>query len=540
LLEERADAGEIVVAEADGVEGAEAGAAVENADDDLLAVRRGEGRDAQVDDGAAHRHAGTTVLRPHAVGDVEPGENLHARGQRRRERACEKLRLAQHAVDAMAHRDSLLFRLDVDVARAGLDSVGEQLIDERNGGGDVVERTLARSESKPRCWTSTAARRCSGARQSAYHRASCAGSRAAVPRPNALRSAGGEGDGTFGVEVERVARRNDEHTILLAQRQDGIAPRPALAEQRDGGWIDVREIGALDGGGHASTIPIFGFAPASESCASVQISNGRITGARTPAPQPERMTLGSWMERDYARERRGSYRRASRRASWRSCTRDSSSSADVAPMRAMNMSHCVSQASPWVPRNASAAEPTEDRGEPLDQLVGGAECETHAHDEEAEPLAARQGRAAEQHLAREHRRDETLREVADAVVVVSRQTERILRPEAERHLRVRVVPAQHQDERVHEQQAVHEWREREASRGEHEDRRDDQDRRDLEQPGAGSNAPMRDSASSTMTATSRMAGSRRVMALRRRHRRRRHGRLRAARGSSRNRATDRR
>ena len=44
-------------------------------------------------------------------------------------------------------------------------------------------------------------------------------------------------------------------------------------------------------------------------------------------------------------------------ASWRSCTRRSSSSAEIAPTRARNMSHCVSQGSPWVPRNAVAASP---------------------------------------------------------------------------------------------------------------------------------------------------------------------------------------
>ena len=39
-----------------------------------------------------------------------------------------------------------------------------------------------------------------------------------------------------------------------------------------------------------------------------------------------------------------------------SCRRDSATSAVTDPMRARNMSHCVSHGSPCVPRNASAAE----------------------------------------------------------------------------------------------------------------------------------------------------------------------------------------
>ncbi|GAA2321780.1 hypothetical protein GCM10010234_79510 [Streptomyces hawaiiensis] len=44
-------------------------------------------------------------------------------------------------------------------------------------------------------------------------------------------------------------------------------------------------------------------------------------------------------------------------ASCRSCTRLSSSSDALAPISAQNMSHCVSQTSPWVARKASAACP---------------------------------------------------------------------------------------------------------------------------------------------------------------------------------------
>ena len=144
LLEQRADAREVGVAEADRVEGAEAGAAVEDADDDLLAVRRRESRYAQIDDGAAHGDAGATVLRAHADRRCRA-----RRGSSRARRATargsrEQARLTEHAVDAMADGDPFLFGLDVDVARARLDPLGEELIDERDRGGRIVARRARR------------------------------------------------------------------------------------------------------------------------------------------------------------------------------------------------------------------------------------------------------------------------------------------------------------------------------------------------------------------------------------------------------------
>ena len=49
---------------------------------------------------------------------------------------------------------------------------------------------------------------------------------------------------------------------------------------------------------------------------------------------------------------------AAQRAMSRSCQRPSVACASSAPQRAMNMSHCVSQGSPWVPRKASAPWPS--------------------------------------------------------------------------------------------------------------------------------------------------------------------------------------
>ena len=114
------------------------------------------------------------VLRAHAVGDVEPGENLHARDERRRERTRQQSRVAQHAVDAMPDGDPLLFRLEVDVARTGADRFGEQLIDEPNDRRGIVGRGIrARGGSKPMCCTSTGGVACSPRVASGYERASC-------------------------------------------------------------------------------------------------------------------------------------------------------------------------------------------------------------------------------------------------------------------------------------------------------------------------------------------------------------------------------
>ena len=105
-------------------------------------------------------------------------------------------------------------------------------------------------------------------------------------------------------------------------------------------------------------------------------------------------------------------------ASCRSCTRDSITSDTIDPISASCMSHCVSHTSPWVPRKSVAAAARGQRGPELDQLVEGAERQAEADDDERQPPAPAQRRAPDEDLARQHRRDESLREVADPVVVI--------------------------------------------------------------------------------------------------------------------------
>src|SRR5262249_6277406 len=129
-------------------------------------------------------------------------------------------------------------------------------------------------------------------------------------------------------------------------------------------------------------------------------------------------------------------------------------------------------------RRLAAEQP----GPPPEELVGGADRERAHRDEREEPPPALQGRGPQQELAGEDRRHEALREVAEPVVGITREVERVLRPEAERHARVRVVAADDEDERVQEEQAVGERRQREAPPRRDEDRDADEHREDLEPP----------------------------------------------------------
>src|SRR6476646_7001083 len=120
--------------ETDAVERRYGGTAVEHDDHHSIALRCRKRRDAQVHGGTVDRDARPAVLRSKPVGDVEPRENLDARYEGRTERPGKRAYDSEHAVDAVAHGDSLLFRFDVNVARATRDACGEELVDERTHG----------------------------------------------------------------------------------------------------------------------------------------------------------------------------------------------------------------------------------------------------------------------------------------------------------------------------------------------------------------------------------------------------------------------
>ena len=90
-------------------------AVAEDAYDDLLAVRRRQRRYAEVDRVAAEVRRDASVLRQAALGDVEVRHQLQSAAHRGLHVPRDGGDLAQHAVDADAHRHRLVPRLEVDV-----------------------------------------------------------------------------------------------------------------------------------------------------------------------------------------------------------------------------------------------------------------------------------------------------------------------------------------------------------------------------------------------------------------------------------------
>ena len=144
----------------------------------------------------------------------------------------------------------------------------------------------------------------------------------------------------------------------------------------------------------------------------------------------------------------------------------------MAPQPARNMSHCVSQTSPCVPRKAPAASPPASAAHHSVNSYVALMPSTVNNDDREQPLARRERRRPDQQLADHDRRAEALHQVADAVVVVAREIEPVLHPEPERHACVRVVTTEDQDQAVDRDEPVRERRQRKATV-----RRDEQRRR---------------------------------------------------------------
>ena len=133
---------------------AELGAArVEDTQHDLLAEQRRAGVDAEIDGAVLGQlHLDAAVLGQAPLGDVEPGHDLEARhhlgGQRQRRRG----HLLQHAVEAGPDAIGLLVGLEVNVGRAALDGVQQDLVDEahdRRVHRLVARRVVALTSSSP-------------------------------------------------------------------------------------------------------------------------------------------------------------------------------------------------------------------------------------------------------------------------------------------------------------------------------------------------------------------------------------------------------
>ena len=108
---------------------------VEETHDDLLAEERGQGRDAEVHLlTLADLQLDAAVLGEAALGDIQLGHDLEARGDGVFEFQRRLHHLVEQAVDAVAHTHRLLVRLDVDVRRAALHGVHEDEVHQLDDG----------------------------------------------------------------------------------------------------------------------------------------------------------------------------------------------------------------------------------------------------------------------------------------------------------------------------------------------------------------------------------------------------------------------
>ncbi len=107
-----------------------AGLLVEQAQHDTLAAPGRNRRHAHVDRASGDAQADAAVLRQARLGDVELGHDLDAADHRAGDRLLRRQHFAQHAVDAKAHDEAILVRLDMDVGRAFLDRFGQQRVDQ--------------------------------------------------------------------------------------------------------------------------------------------------------------------------------------------------------------------------------------------------------------------------------------------------------------------------------------------------------------------------------------------------------------------------
>ena len=207
---------------AERVQAQHGGALAQHPDDDLLAQRGRQGRDAEVHRLAVHRDPGAAVLRPEPVGDVESGHDLDAGDQRQPGVARDLHHLPQHAVDAVAHHHAALDRLDVDVARPAGDPVGEHDVhqpDDRAAGSASSALAAASSSS-----SSSLTSKLPPIPSSSRFTASSPRYISSMPLPDRGRGAeqhpdfspGRERQHLLGVDVERVGGRHLEEGIGLA------------------------------------------------------------------------------------------------------------------------------------------------------------------------------------------------------------------------------------------------------------------------------------------------------------------------------------
>ena len=98
--------------------------------DDFFAARRREHRDAQLDPAEFRAAGGMALLREAGLVADQIGHHFEAAGDflHQIERQMDEFR--EHAAETQPHNDGVFPRLDMDIAGAGGDGVGEDMIDE--------------------------------------------------------------------------------------------------------------------------------------------------------------------------------------------------------------------------------------------------------------------------------------------------------------------------------------------------------------------------------------------------------------------------
>ena len=150
LVDHRAHAIEVIIAQANLVERKLDIGTVKHAKHDRLAEHGRKNRHAQVDRGLAEMELDTTVLRQTPLGDVELGHDLDAGDQRGGEGLGNLLHLVEHAVDAVAQLELVFEGLEVDIAGLVLNGDHEDQLHEFDDGvvvggvgdGAEVERVV--------------------------------------------------------------------------------------------------------------------------------------------------------------------------------------------------------------------------------------------------------------------------------------------------------------------------------------------------------------------------------------------------------------
>jgi hypothetical protein len=198
---------------------------VEDSHDDRFAVDGGEDRDTQVDVASAGAGLDASVLRDALLGEGDLGHELEARDDRRLQALGRPLHLLQHAVDAEAHAETLLQRLEVDVRGLAADGVDDERVDVADDGRVVFLDVAALRELDGHAVVAALA-------QDVVVRSAAADGAAAVAAGNRIfqgvrrgeagieRKLQDAGDGIERVGVERVGNRDEQLGAVHLQGKD--------------------------------------------------------------------------------------------------------------------------------------------------------------------------------------------------------------------------------------------------------------------------------------------------------------------------------